>query len=43
MLANIVYGKDEEKLDKLRRKMEGRDIDALLLRLPEDVVYVSGY
>lgn len=43
MLANLVYSKDEQKLDRLRSKMQKNNVDALLLRIPEDVVYVSGY
>jgi Xaa-Pro dipeptidase len=43
MLAKLVNERDEEKRAKLRRMMQSNGFDALLLRLPEDIVYITGY
>lgn len=43
MLAKLVSDRDDEKRTKLREMMQGDGLDALLFRLPEDIVYASGY
>jgi len=36
-------GVDTERIEKVRKEMELRGFDALWCRLPENVLYLSGY
>ncbi len=42
-MNSLVYGRDDEKIEKIKKSMDAYGIDALLLRLPENILYVSGY
>lgn len=35
--------KDTERLKRLKKCMEGKDVDILICRLPENVLYITGY
>ncbi len=37
------HPRDEAKLDRVRRLMEEQDLDALVVRSPDDVLYLSDY
>jgi len=37
------HSRDEAKLDRVRRLMEEQDLDALVVRSPDDVLYLSDY
>jgi Xaa-Pro dipeptidase len=42
-MLELLMKKDREKTARLRKAMENEGLDALIFRLAEDVVYVSGY
>jgi Xaa-Pro dipeptidase len=42
-MLDLLTKEDREKTDRLRKAMQNEGLDALILRLAEDVVYVSGY
>jgi Xaa-Pro dipeptidase len=42
-MNSLIYIRDDEKIEKIRESMNVYDIDVLLLRLPENVLYISGY
>ncbi|GBC71890.1 Xaa-Pro dipeptidase [Candidatus Calditenuaceae archaeon HR02] len=42
-MSGIAYSRDDEKISKIKDAMEREGIDVLVLRLPENVVYLSGY
>lgn len=42
-MSSIVYSKDDEKIAKIKESMDKHVVDVLLLRLPENVLYLSGY
>jgi Xaa-Pro aminopeptidase len=42
-MNSLVYSKDYEKIEKIKESMDIYDVDVLVLRLPENVLYLSGY
>jgi len=42
-MLDLLTREDREKTTRLRKAMESEGLDALILRLAEDVIYVSGY
>lgn len=42
-MLELVVREDKEKIGRLRKAMENEGVDALVLRLPKDVLYISGY
>jgi hypothetical protein len=43
VMLELVVREDKEKIGRLRKAMENEGVDALVLRLPKDVLYISGY
>ncbi len=42
-MNGITYSRDDEKISKIKTTMAREGLDVLVLRLPENVVYFSGY
>ncbi|MEM4311717.1 MAG: Xaa-Pro peptidase family protein [Nitrososphaerales archaeon] len=42
-IIELITKKDDKKIERLKEAMEGKGLDALFLKLSEDVLYVGGY
>ena len=39
----MAWPRDDSKLDRVRARMADEDLDALVVRTPDNVVYLSSY